>query len=41
MCREENHKGHTTQPLKFYIETLKQQYENNQKDYSKEFESLE
>jgi hypothetical protein len=41
MCREEGHKGHITQPLKCFIESLKQQYENDLKDYSREFQGLE
>lgn len=36
-CREEKHKGHITKPLKFYIEDLKKIYENEKKDFSKEF----
>lgn len=41
MCRDDAHKGHSTLPLKFYIENLKQQYDNEKKDYSKEMEALE
>jgi hypothetical protein len=35
MCREEGHKGHLTQPLKLYIEALKQQCESDLKNYSR------
>lgn len=41
ICREEQHKGHITRPLKFYIEDLKKKYENEKKDFSRELERLE
>ena len=41
MCRNDQHRGHATCPLKYYIETLKKEYEGDARNFEKEFEALE
>ena len=41
MCRNDQHKGHATFPLKFYLEQLKKDYDQNARDYAVELEAVE
>lgn len=41
MCRNDHHQGHLTKPLKYYIDSLKKEYEQESRNFSKEFDSLE
>ena len=41
MCRNDQHKGHVTYPLKFYLERLKKDYDLNARDYAVELEAVE